>query len=186
MRERLGRVLKLHASVEQIIAPRQDRFRISPEQDLPVVHGDTREVFGEPFVEPALGRRIVQMQQKMRKRVRYGTPAAVRREIKHVVVAILPCEKKPGRRDWLAALQSRYARVLFIPFHCDDVQWHGHIDFGLRKKLRKNRAHLLEAQNYVAPVLLSCIRQYRKMGGTHPNPVWLCSESEVRLKAEQK
>src|SRR5579862_2800754 len=86
---------------EQICRDRGKKLRIAADLDLFVVDVNRTEVFGEAFVEPSLGRRVVEIQQHHGKVVSDGPPGLLFEQIQDDEVLIFPGQKKSGNADRL-------------------------------------------------------------------------------------
>jgi hypothetical protein len=117
--------------------------------------------------------------------MKHHRPWIFRRHVEHDEVSVGPTLKEACD---LSRFSSKYWGDL-AHFLCvaegDDLERDRDADLGLRHQGSKDRAHLLEAHGNFTTALFPSIRDYRKIGRTHFNPLRLARGS-VRLKDERE
>ena len=99
---------------------------------------DRAEIFGEAFVEPALRRRVVGIQQQVREIVGDGSPRLLFEQIQHDEILVFTRNQKAGHVDGLSLPQGRDLVVQLVVLEGEDGQRSGLVQAILGQQSRKH------------------------------------------------
>ena len=99
--ERLGWV-RVMLLLQHVRTDRRVHLWVGPDFHFFVIHVHRTKVFGQPFVEPSLSRRIVGVQQHVGKIMSHGPPRVFLKNIQHKKVLIFARKKKTWHANRLA------------------------------------------------------------------------------------
>ena len=149
---------------------REAKFGIAAEFDLLVVDANRTEIFGEAFVEPSLGGRIVEVQQHSGEVVRDGAPGFLFEEVEDDEVLIVAGEEESGDVDGLALAQGSELVIGLVVLEGENGQGDGLVEVFFAQQRGEDGAHLLEAEGDFAAFLFASVGDDGEVGGVDLEP----------------